>query len=101
MNTYGIIVSFLSSSELNRCKRNGLVMWEANNWFDILKQPWLTRKLRRKIGHLWNLQILPEMPVTPVIGITEPYPGFAQDLRDQYLRIEDHYLLTGEIKSQV
>lgn len=104
-DNYHTIVSFLSSSELNRCKKNGLFIWEPNQWFEVIKYPWLTRKLRRKIGHLWTLNILPELPRKYVIGIgDEPANGLYKELSAilarKMLNSEDYYILHGELKNE-
>jgi hypothetical protein len=109
---YSTIMGFLSSSELNRCKKNGLYIWEGrNNWIEVLKYPWLTRKLRRKIGHLLNCDLLPTI-YKPVMGIFTPelhateadyslYKELGEMLQKQYLAAEDHYLLTGKLPGEV
>lgn len=74
---YHIIASFLSSSELNRCKKNGLKWFEHHSikeWNDIFKTEWLPRKLRRKLRHLYHCNILPVKIaawVTPVMTTDE------------------------------
>lgn len=89
---YHQIMGYLSSSELNRCKKNGLYIWEGReNWMEVLKYPWLTRKLRRKIGHLLQLDLLP-IVYKPIM---EPYPGFAEEMIRQYLKAEDDFILKG------
>lgn len=95
------IQSYISSSEFNRCKKNNLNLFEACDWWFVVSMPWMTRKLRRKIGHLWQMGLLPELPRKPLIYISEPFPGFSEMFAKQYLAIEDHFILTGETKSQV
>lgn len=102
MDNYQKIVSFLSSSELNRCKKNGLEVYRPNNWIEVLKQPWLTRKLRRKIGHMFNLDILPKYKnVIPIYGVGDMDYSVFKDLFDHlpksYLDAEDKFILTGKL----
>lgn len=106
------ILTYISSSELNRCKKNGLNLREPRElWINVLKEPWLTRKLRRKIGHLFQLDLLPTIP-KKVIGLFNPsdyadeadyslYKDLGKMIQKQFLDAEDHYILTGEIKSQI
>jgi hypothetical protein len=97
-------MGFLSSSELNRCKKNDLCVWEVNNWFEVIKQPWLNRKLRRKIGFLWNCHLLKELPAKPLIGLNDmdysvfdlpQFRGMRENLAKQYLAAEDEFILKG------
>jgi hypothetical protein len=105
MTNQQMILTYLSSSELNRCKKNGYDLFKPVDGWRVIGLPWMTKKLRRKIGHLWQLGVLPELPRKPLIGMytgcQEPFPGFGDMLAKQYLAIEDHFILTGEIKSQV
>jgi len=103
---YSTVMGFLSSSELNRCKKNGLKVWEANNWFEVIKYPWLTRKLRRKIGHLWACNALIELPRKPIIGLSDmdysvfdlpQFKGMGENLAKQFLDAEDYYILHGKL----
>lgn len=96
------IQSYISSSEFNRCKKNNLNLFEARDGWFVLDKAWMTRKLRRKIGHLWQMGLLPELPRKPlIVPVYDTFPGHGEMLAKQYLAIEDHYILTGEIKSQV
>lgn len=107
MDNYSKIMGFLSSSEINRCKRNGLKVWEANNWVEVLKYDWLTRKLRRKIGHMFTLDILLNT-YKPIIGIDSDnylfelpqFRGMFDHLAQQFLDAEDHYILTGKMPNE-
>ena len=106
MNSQQAILTYLSSSELNRCKKNGLNLLQPREyWFDVLKYPWLTRKLRRKIGHLLQLDLLPVIP-QKVIGIFNPadfandadyslYKELGEMLQKQFLDAEDEAIMKG------
>lgn len=109
MDNYSKIMGFLSSSEINRCKRNGLKVWEAHNWIEVLKYDWLTRKLRRKIGHMFHLSILKLEKIPIVTGISPmdnsmfelpQFKGMGDYLIKQYLDAEDHYILTGKMPNE-
>jgi len=61
MNDTQRILYYLSSSELNRCKRNGLNPTSnkiVDEWLVVLKSKWLTKKLKRKLWTLYSLDIL-------------------------------------------
>lgn len=61
MKNYTQIMSFLSSTEINRCKRNGLIpygSYTGEEWLDYFNQQWVNRKLRRKLYTLYRLDIL-------------------------------------------
>lgn len=100
-------LTLLSSSELNRCIKNGLNILDANDWFEVIKYPWLTCKMRKKIGHLWNCGLLKEHPRKPIIGIaTLPdmdksifdlpqFIGMVDSLNKQFLDAEDKDILFG------
>lgn len=102
MNSYNIIASFLSSSEINRCKKNGL-QWYApqtvQQWNDIFKQSWLPRKLRRKLRHLYDCDILPVEKVDYVIGVgienPELFKAISDGMMKHYLDVEDEAILKG------
>ena len=106
---YNTIASFLSSSEINRCKKNGLEWYTSHSikeWNDYFKSEWMPRKLRRKLRHLYHCNILPIKVakwVEPVIDVETKalFDKIGKEWAKQYLAIEDHYILTGEIKSQI
>lgn len=97
MNTQAIL-KYISSSEHNRCKRNGLSLFQPREyWYDVLKYDWLTRKLRRKIGHLLQMDLLPVI-YKPPIGIytSDPiYKDLGMRMLKKYLDAEDELIMKG------
>lgn len=76
-------------------------LWIAREtWFQVLKYPWLTRKLRRKIGHMIQLDILPIIHRS-VIGLSsdhETWNELSAALGKMYLDAEDKAILGGSGK---
>lgn len=72
-------------------------------WFDVLKYPWLTRKLRRKIGHLHQLDLLPIIykPLASLytypLGDNEFWAIFDAQLAKKFMEKEDQYILKGDV----
>lgn len=103
---YHIIASFLSSSELNRCKKNGLKWYESHSvkeWNIYFSSSWVPRKLRRKLRHLYHCNILPVKIaawVTPVMDAEtkELFNEIGKAWQKQYLAAEDEYILKGDFK---
>lgn len=100
---YHIIAGFLSSSELNRCKKNGLKWFEYHSikeWNDYFKAEWLPRKLRRKLRHLYHCNILPvkiAKYITPVM-VAETKNLFDEiqlELAKAFMASEDEAILKG------
>lgn len=101
---YQTVMSFLSSRDHNRLKKHGIFVYEANNWFEVIKQPWLNRKLRRKLGFLWNCHLLKELPAKPLIGMNDmdysifdlpQFKGMGEYIAKQYLDTEDEAIMKG------
>jgi hypothetical protein len=98
------ILTYISSSEFNRCKRNGLNLLEPRKcWFDVLKYEWLTRKLRRKIGHLLQLDLLPVI-YQPIIGLNDvdysifdlpQFKDMSMIMAKKYMDAEDEAIMEG------
>ncbi len=62
MSNYGTIMGFLSSSEINRCHKHSIYFSQSKThieWNDIIAANWVNRKLRRKLGYLHQLDLLP------------------------------------------
>lgn len=100
------ILTYISSSELNRCKKNGLNLLHPRSlWIDVLKYEWLTRKLRRKIGHLFQMGLLPTIPKRTVglftpdkyadNGLYNEISELRKMLLDQFLKAEDEQIMKG------
>lgn len=97
MNYQSAILTYLSSSELNRCKKNGLKVLEPRKvWFDVLSEPWLTRKLRRKLGHLIQLDLMPVI-YQPIMGYGKsPLWGYLNNhLANKLMQAEDEIIMKG------
>lgn len=77
------ILTYLSSSELNRCKKNGLNLFEARESWFVLDRTWMPRKLRRKLGHLMQMDLLPKLPNKPIIGL---YSGYSADTFNEIMK---------------
>lgn len=91
------ILTYISSSELNRCKKNGLNLLQPREfWFDVLKYPWLTRKLRRKIGHLLMLDLLPVI-YRPIIGYGKSplWEYLNKEIANKLMQAEDEIIMKG------
>jgi hypothetical protein len=100
---YNIIACFLSSSEINRCKKNRLEWYtshsvkECNGYFN---SSWMPRKLRRKLRHLYHCNILPIKIATyvePVMDMETKalFDKIGKAWQKQYLTIEDDFILKG------
>lgn len=93
------ILTYISSSELNRCKKNGLnILLPRENWMDVLSYSWLTRKLRRKIGHLFQLDLLPIVykPLITIATGDEPMFDYLNgQLAKSYMDAEDEEIMKG------
>lgn len=100
---YHIIASFLSSSEINRCKKNGLKWYELHSikeWNSYFNASWVPRKLRRKLRHLNHCNILPvkiAAYVEPVMDMETKklFDEIGKAWQKQYLAIEDEIILKG------
>lgn len=90
------IKAYISSSEFNRLKKHGVNLFESRNiWLDVLDESWLPRKLRRKIGHLISMDLL---PITPrkIIGVNHNLHKEFQDfIIKQLMDAEDEAILKG------
>lgn len=103
---YHLIAGFLSSSELNRCSKNGLKWYEAHSikeWNDHFKAEWLPRKLRRKLRHLYHFNILPVKTAAWVEPImSDEDRDFFKEVRTAwakaFLKAEDDAILKGDKK---
>lgn len=100
---YHIIASFLSSSEINRCKKNGLEWYTSHSikeWNCYFSASWMPRKLRRKLRHLFHCDILPVKVaawVEPVMDVETKalFDEVGKAWQKQYLAAEDDFILKG------
>lgn len=99
---YHTVASYLSSSEINRCKRNNLQWYVSKTpfqWIEAFKQKWIPRKLRRKLYTLYTLDILPVIQQEYVVGVGMENPNLftelAQAFAQKYLEAEDETILKG------
>jgi hypothetical protein len=99
MDNQSRILTYLSSSEINRCKKNGLNPFgqlSVSEWFDVFDSKWLTKKLKRKLKTLYFLNVLyiknlpdikiSKLPMDELIG---------KFLLKQFLKAEDEYIMKG------
>ena len=94
------ILTYISSSEFNRCKKNGLSLFEPRMlWIEVLSYTWLTRKLRRKLGHLFQMGLLPEIKAQYVAGVGMENPDLfkmlSKHMAASYLKAEDDFIMKG------
>lgn len=93
MDKYRILQAYISSSEFNRMRKNGIELLSHLHWdFDkeeLFKNGTLTKKLKRKLNLLFGIGVL-EYPKPKV---SEPYPGFYSDIVKIYQAAEDDFIL--------
>lgn len=95
-------MSFLSSSDINRCKRNGLIpygSYTVEEWVNYFHQRWVNRKLRRKLYTLYRLDILSikreNFGFIGVSGNEDWYKEMVKNIQKQFLDAEDRAILGG------
>lgn len=102
MTSYTQIMSYLSSSDINRCKRNGLMpygSYTVEEWLNYFNQQWINRKLRRKLYTLYRLDIL-SIKREPFVFVSDNYQlgkEISHELDMAMEKLRDKILLGGKI----
>lgn len=100
---YSTVAGYLSSSEINRCKKNGLDWYNSRSvkeWHSVFAADWLPRKLRRKLRQLYHLDLLPvkiAKYIMPIMTNEEQriMDGFRADLAKAFMKAEDDVIMKG------
>lgn len=103
MTSQSIILTYISSSEFNRMRFNGIDI-RCTFEFDILKfleTASLTKKLKRKLRTLHHMGVI-SMPRTPLIGVDDVAvrtlnAALCMKVLQKYMQIEDDLILKGKI----